>query len=145
MKKLKFLVGAVALFAVVAVNVWNAATTFSGSDLNITDVEAMANPEGRGGSGIGGEWVAGDVEDARYFTMSGSQVGYSYTYSGNSYIKTCYQPWECEPRTDKFQCNPGETRRYPHRVTVWSWGVDKGPIEGDVPGTNKWDGYVLPY
>ena len=46
MKKLKFLVGAVALFALVAVNVWNAATTLRGSDLDVEDVEAMAvDPE----------------------------------------------------------------------------------------------------
>ena len=42
MKKFKFLVGAVALFALVVANVWNAATTFSGSDLEITNVESIA-------------------------------------------------------------------------------------------------------
>ena len=46
MKKLKFLVGAVALFALAVVNVWNAATTLRGSDLSLADVEAMATPEG---------------------------------------------------------------------------------------------------
>ena len=46
MKKFKLIVGAVALFALVVANVWNAATTLTGSDLNIADVEAMANPEG---------------------------------------------------------------------------------------------------
>ncbi len=46
MKKLKILVGAVALFALVVVNVWNATTVFRGTDLDIADVEAMANPEG---------------------------------------------------------------------------------------------------
>jgi hypothetical protein len=46
MKRLKFLVGAVALFAVVAVNVWDATTTLTGSELRVADVEAMANPEG---------------------------------------------------------------------------------------------------
>ena len=145
MKKFKFLVGAVALFAIVVVNVWNAMTTFSGSYLNITDVEAMANPEGRGGSGTGGEWVPGKVEDSRYFTMFGSQVGFSYTLSGNSYIHTCYVTWKCEPRTAMFECNGGETRRYSYRETFWSWGGEEGPIEGDVPATNKWDGYGLPY
>ena len=42
MKKFKFLVVAVALFAVVAVNVWNAATSLKSSALNIEDVEAIA-------------------------------------------------------------------------------------------------------
>lgn len=42
MKKLKFLVGAVALFAIVVVNVWNAATVVKASGLDVADVEAMA-------------------------------------------------------------------------------------------------------
>ena len=45
MKNFKIYVGAVALFALVAVNVWNAATTLKGSELRVDDVEAMANTE----------------------------------------------------------------------------------------------------
>ena len=46
MKKLKILVGAVALFAFVVVNVWNAGTSLKSSELALANVEAMANPEG---------------------------------------------------------------------------------------------------
>ena len=45
MKKLKFLVGAVALFAVVAVNVWNAATTMQTNELDVEDVEFISEAE----------------------------------------------------------------------------------------------------
>ncbi len=55
MKKLKFLVGAVVLFALAVVNVWNAATTLRGSELSIADVEALAGPES-GGDGTLLEW-----------------------------------------------------------------------------------------
>ena len=42
MKKLKYLVGAVALLALVAVNVWNAATVMKMSALNVANVENVA-------------------------------------------------------------------------------------------------------
>ena len=42
MKKFKFLVGAVALFALVVANVWNAATTLNTSELDISNVESIA-------------------------------------------------------------------------------------------------------
>ena len=148
MKKLKFLVGAVALFAVVAVNVWNAATVFQGTELGIADVEAMANPEGLGGSGSskGGEWMTADIDGWKYFSMSGSEVDYWYTISGNSYIITYYQNWDCAPRSALFQCTPPATRRYEKRETRWSWDDNRTrPIEGDFPGTNNWNGYILPY
>ena len=57
MKKFKLIVGAVALFALVVANVWNAATTLRSSDLNIADVEAMANPEGMEGHKVRGKEV----------------------------------------------------------------------------------------
>ena len=45
MKKFKFLVGAVALFALVVANVWNAATTLQETELSLADVEALAQME----------------------------------------------------------------------------------------------------
>lgn len=42
MKKLKYIFGAVALFALVVANVWNAATVVNASGLDVADVEAMA-------------------------------------------------------------------------------------------------------
>ncbi len=148
MKKLKILVGAVALFAVVVVNVWNAATTLRGSDLSLADVEAMANPEGMVGTGFskGGEWITAGIDGLKYFSMSGYQVDYEYTCSGNSYIVTYYQNWDCAPRSALFQCNAGETRRYEMRATVWSGdNINSVPPEGNSPHNNNWNGYILPY
>jgi hypothetical protein len=146
MKKFKFLVGAVALFAIVVVNVWNAATTLRGSDLSVADVEAMANPEGMGGSGssIGGEWKQGKMEDQRYFTMSGSRVDFHTAYTCGSYITTFYLNWDCVSRSAVFQCTPPETRKYPMRATYWA-GDSGFALEGNSPGISGWDGYVLPY
>ena len=42
MKKFKLIVGAMALFALVVANVWNAATTFQETELKVTDVENIA-------------------------------------------------------------------------------------------------------
>ena len=42
MKKLKFLVGAVALFALVVVNVWNATTVLKKSTLDVSEVEVFS-------------------------------------------------------------------------------------------------------
>lgn len=42
MKKFKLIIGAVALFALVVANVWNAATVKTASALNMEDVEAIA-------------------------------------------------------------------------------------------------------
>ena len=148
MKKLKFLVGAVALFALVVVNVWNAATTLNGHELVVADVEAMANPEGQGGSGsstIGGIWEPGAQEDKRYFSMSGTQLDPSCAYSGDSYIVTYYQVWECASRSDIFDCRPPQTIRYETRYTYWSWNGGYAEREGNLPTQHKWDNYVLPY
>ena len=77
MKKLKFLVGAVALFAVVAVNVWNATTVTNASALNIGDVENVAD---------GFEWS--DI-----FGGSGYNLNFwSYQYSDNyQYVTTTFR------------------------------------------------------
>ena len=67
MKKFKLFVGAMALFAIVAVNVWNATTSLRGSELSVADVEAIANPEGIDGTDAKRtHWVRDDVPVTRY-------------------------------------------------------------------------------
>lgn len=46
MKNFKIYIGAVALFALVAVNVWNATTIFSASELTIDEIEACGGDNG---------------------------------------------------------------------------------------------------
>ena len=84
MKKLKFLVGAVALFALVAVNVWNAATTLRGSDLSLADVEAMADPP---------EWGYLDV---LYQTLEWAFTGTNKTKWYEFEQLTWFTPWQYE-------------------------------------------------
>ena len=79
MKKLKYIVGAVALFAVASANVWNAATTLRGSELSIADVEAMADPP---------EWTIwhGFYTDLEYwFTGKNKMKWYEFASFTTSY------------------------------------------------------------
>lgn len=94
MKKLKFLVGAVALFAVVAVNVWNAATTLRGSELSVTDVEAMANPEGRGGTNTGMFWEYQSIAQIRDEWHQNGWVLEHITYYDATFICKESYAWE---------------------------------------------------
>ncbi len=117
MKKLKFLVGAVALFALVAVNVWNAATTLRGSDLDVEDVEAMAvDPEYLYEYSVVGKysniWWLDEVP------CTGSTVTYVIIRSGGSDSESYYEyvtTWTgkkgiCRADADQF-CFPYECRR----------------------------------
>lgn len=97
MKKFKFLVGAVALFAIVVVNVWNAATVAKRAELNAADIEAIANPEPGNepvlihGS-LGGSYLFGPdgtnnkqcyiVEDCRYSRTTSCAVVSEEVQSG---------------------------------------------------------------
>lgn len=112
MKKLKFLVGAVALFALVAVNVWNAATVVGASELGIADVEATAQMEEEDylvWNGIG--WV----EYGLYWkeTKCEYDEGMSSFYHTETCLNEIYYP-------GYIQChNPGQTRAW--AITV---GID---------------------
>ncbi len=150
MKKLKILVGAVALFALVVVNVWNAATVKSTSELDISNVESIA-AEGDvyGGSGsysgaIITKWIIGNLEDSRFFSMSGTELSHPPS-SQESYIWTYYQCWDCAKRTEGTDdhCTAGVTRRYPSRVIVTAG--NSGPYEGNTPYSHDYDGYGFPY
>ena len=103
MKRLKLLVGAVALFAIVVANVWNAATTLTGSELRVANVEAMANPEGQ--NDVDGKKKVPDVYPCyvtrmvtfdsygRYQLPDGSCI---YGPAGNTEIRTfTYKEIDC--------------------------------------------------
>ena len=143
MKKFKFLVGAVALFALVVANVWNAATTLRGSELSVADVEAMANPEGIGSDSpsFKPRWFTCDIRH-EWFTMSGQGIDYAAQVENR--IITFYRVWDCVRTSNgNNECVAGDHREYPMRIT--EWGGVQGPEEGNTPYSNNWDGYVLPY
>ncbi len=103
MKKLKFLVGAVALFAVVAVNVWNAATTLRGSELSIADVESTVAEAEPGGQALTNKvWV--------YLGCDwGGQKSYS-TPDGGKVLSTVYiNRYRCQIKQNgTAKCTVGE-------------------------------------
>ena len=102
MKKFKLLVGAVALFAVVVVNVWNAATSLRGSELSVADVEAMANPEGIDGTDARKtHWVREHTATKRYNIITGKEDGEFYTWY-------CVKGGVCE------KCKKGEHETLPY-------------------------------
>ncbi len=94
MKKFKLLVGAVALFALVAVNVWNAATTLKASALSIEDVEAMAQ-----------------IEEGGYYndpdTYRGAWIEQYAYYDSNKFLYIHYE--ECKAYGCICECNLGNT------------------------------------
>ena len=94
MKDFKIYVGAVALFALVVVNVWNAATTLQETELSVADVEAMANPEGQGGSGAipGKMWVSTATK-----TLPGVECN-SHADGSREEIKHTVYEWYCDLR-----------------------------------------------
>ena len=104
MKKFKFLVGAVALFAIVVVNVWNAMTTVRGSDLSLADVEALANPEGMESRGF---WTRdGDLFNFRATTTTftyedGSVSEVTTLLSDKLFICVDGVSDNCQPGVDK--------------------------------------------
>ncbi len=104
MKRLKLIGCLVALFAVVCVNVWNAATSFRGSELSVADVEAMANSEGQDGTGrtdrvwlcVGGDGMIGPERHDEY--------------DGSWSLRTVYfLRYQCQLRQYGYdRCNVGE-------------------------------------
>ncbi len=122
MKKLKFLVGAVVLFAIVVVNVWNAATTLRGSELSVADVEAIANPEDVVILGYTGN-------TGRVWEDRGTRILYSEChYEGNVRVMTtCFESKvECVANTyGAAHCNPGDIGISQSRHTQRS--VNTGP------------------
>ncbi|MBO7568704.1 MAG: hypothetical protein J6T60_16580 [Bacteroidales bacterium] len=121
MKRLKFLVGAVALFALVVANVWNAATTFSGSELGIADVEAtVAEAEPGGGMLTGTRWQYNGGESAP-FEETVSVVGY------RKYVTKYYcRRYKCIPATyGSANCKvPQEA----DGLSVWSYLWENGNL-----------------
>ena len=81
MKKFKILVGAVALFALVAANVWNAATVFGSTELDIPNIERMAEGESQGINATNGEDEANPSCDYWYIEV---RFGDNTTYEVES-------------------------------------------------------------
>ena len=88
MKRLKLIGCLVALFAVVCMNMWNAATSFQGSELNIEDVENVAEAEHGWLYRLfhrenGTAWVLADCEyedgEINYEQYKCCKVGYDVT------------------------------------------------------------------
>ncbi|MBR2199825.1 MAG: hypothetical protein IKP73_00065 [Bacteroidales bacterium] len=113
MKKFKLIVGAVALFALVVANVWNAATVAKATALNIEDLEALAQYE-PSGEKTGMAYVyAGMAHDPFRVETSGA---WQYRQSEAKYFITYY---DCEPRTwGTAHCRPG-TRE--EGLSIWNY------------------------
>ncbi len=138
MKKIKFLVGAVTLFALVVVNVWNAATVKKATALDVEDVEAMAQ-ESEGQSGlsknvnrwawqsldnyqtVSTEFVYDDnssrevqtiVAEMRYKCVPGGSVDCTVN-TEKVQTEVHYSMYECEPNhNDGYDCHRYEPNMY---------------------------------
>ena len=137
MKKLKFLVGAVALFALVVANVWNAATTLGASELDITNVESMVAEGDVNGvdlprrPGVRGpedcratvwyvKYKCGAIEKDSPFQVHRCSIVYPYnkygwaipcSETGQKFSK--YEPgieYVCNPTDDDKMCRPKDCR-----------------------------------
>lgn len=106
MKRLKYIIGAIALLALVVVNVWNAATTLRGSELGIADVEAMAQ-----------------IEEEEFCPFGWANGGPTmWVEVKSSYVReeaTCYHYEECR-NSDICEaiCWPGEPRTWAVKVGI---------------------------
>ena len=87
MKKFKFLVGAVALFALVVANVWNAATLKTASTLNVEDIE---NVEAMGQEPEYGFTI--NNNGSVYVWINGHK--YSKTYKFDTYSASIKCTWK---------------------------------------------------
>lgn len=86
MKRFKFLVGAVALFAVVAANVWNAAITLQETELSLVDVEALAGAEGGVVSNTGMFWEFQSITEIRDEWHNYGSISEHVTYYDATFI-----------------------------------------------------------